>query len=336
MRVHQDGAGVRTDHVAQHTLRQRQVLVQQGGGRLRARQRLHAGPQLAQIGHVRVQFVVVGAFGLGADDEAAFLPFGHQRLQAFAQLRALGLGIDLLGNADMRIMRQIDQHAAGHADLRGQPSALGAQGILDHLDHDGLPFEQQFSIGVGGSWLRSPGSPQVRDMDECRAFQPDVDECALHARQHADHTAQVNIAYMAALDAALDMQFLHRSLLDQRDAGLERGDIDQDVFAHCGGSGHGAVVSIELGGRLTRRIVNVPPGQASRDGAFSLTKLGAGGTEWWLGAGVRILFCTEGRVGGERERGEGRGETGRPDSRSSEKGRRKRDVGKGTSTGVGG
>ena len=46
-------------------------------------------------------------------------------------------------------------------------------------------------------------------MDECRAFQPDVDECALHARQHADHTAQVNIAYMAALDAALDMQFLH-------------------------------------------------------------------------------------------------------------------------------
>ena len=59
-------------------------------------------------------------------------------------------------------------------------------------------------------------------MDECRAFQPDVDECALHARQHADHTAQVNIAYMAALDAALDMQFLHRSLLDQRDAGLER------------------------------------------------------------------------------------------------------------------
>ena len=50
-----------------------------------------------------------------------------------------------------------------------------------------------------------------------------------------------------------------------------------------------------------------------------MTKLGAGGTEWWLRAGVRILFCTEGRVGGRREKG-------RPDSRSSEKGRRKRDV----------
>ena len=167
-------------------------------------------------------------------------------------------------------------------------------------------------------------------MDECRAFQPDVDECALHARQHADHTAQVNIAYMAALDAALDMQFLHCSLLDQRDAGLERGDIDQDVFAHCGGSGHGAVVSIELGGRLTRRIVNVPPGQASRDGAFSLTKLGRvarnGG---WGRCSNPVLH--RGRVGGRgRGRGRGRGETGRPDSRSSEKGvgkgRRKRDV----------
>ena len=174
-------------------------------------------------------------------------------------------------------------------------------------------------------------------MDECRAFQPDVDECALHARQHADHTAQVNIAYMAALDAALDMQFLHRSLLDQRDAGLEQGDIDQDVFAHCGGSGHGAVVSIELGGRLTRRIVNVPPGQASRDGAFSLTKLGAGGTEWWLGQVFESCFAQRGALEGEEREREGEGEGRRgalihgPRKRASEK-----DVGKGTSTGVGG
>ena len=185
------------------------------------------------------------------------------------------------------------------------------------------------------AWAAAPAAlapvlPQVRDMDECRAFQPDVDECALHARQHADHTAQVNIAYMAALDAALDMQFLHRSLLDQRDAGLERGDIDQDVFAHCGGSGHGAVVSIELGGRLTRRIVNVPPGQASRDGAFSLTKLGRVARNGGWGRCSNPVLHRGARW---RERGEGEGREGRrgalihgPRKGASEKGRRKRDV----------
>ena len=118
-------------------------------------------------------------------------------------------------------------------------------------------------------------------MDECRAFQPDVDECALHARQHADHTAQVNIAYMAALDAALDMQFLHCSLLDQRDAGLERGDIDQDVFAHCGGSGHGAVVSIELGAAYKANSKRTAGAGKSRRGVHvDEAGLEAGGSEW--------------------------------------------------------
>lgn len=42
-------------------------------------------------------------------------------------------------------------------------------------------------------------------MDEGGALQADIDEGALHARQHAHDAAQIDIAHVAALDAALYM-----------------------------------------------------------------------------------------------------------------------------------
>ncbi|MNS54763.1 hypothetical protein D3C72_875760 [compost metagenome] len=115
--------------------------MQKGGRGLGARGCLHTGPQLAEIFQVRGQLFIVGAFRLSPDNEPAFFFRRHQRLKPFAQLDALGLGIDLLRNADMRVVRQIHQHAAGHADLRRQARALGAQRILDHLNHEGLSLE---------------------------------------------------------------------------------------------------------------------------------------------------------------------------------------------------
>ena len=50
----------------------------------------------------------------------------QQMLQALAQLGALGLVLDALGDADVAFLRQIDQQAPGDADLGGQPRALGA------------------------------------------------------------------------------------------------------------------------------------------------------------------------------------------------------------------
>jgi hypothetical protein len=59
-------------------------------------------------------------------------------------------------------------------------------------------------------------------MQEGRALQPDVDEGRLHARQHARHLAQVDIAHQAALQRALHVQLLHRTVLHHGHAGFLR------------------------------------------------------------------------------------------------------------------
>jgi hypothetical protein len=67
-------------------------------------------------------------------------------------------------------------------------------------------------------------------VQEGGALQADVDEGRLHARQHARHLAQVDVADQPALERALDVQLLHRAVLDQRHAGLLRRPVDQDVL----------------------------------------------------------------------------------------------------------
>ena len=196
---------------------------------------LHDGPQLAQVGDVGREFLVGGVLGLGAHDVAAFLFGGHQALDAVAQLVALGLGFDALRDADVRVVRQVDQHAAGHADLRGQAGALGADRILDDLHHQGLAFEQQFLDGRGG--VAAVGAflaafADVGDVQEGGAAQADVDEGALHARQHARDAAEVDVADVALLRGALDVEFLDGSLLDDGDPGFVGGYVDEDVFGH--------------------------------------------------------------------------------------------------------
>src|SRR5690606_2827848 len=65
------------------------------------------------------------------------------------------------------------------------------------------------------------------------AFEPDLDERGLHPRHHPLHLALVDVADHAATPAALDVQLLQHAVLDHRDAGFARGDVDQDLFAHC-------------------------------------------------------------------------------------------------------
>ncbi|CAM5279968.1 hypothetical protein TMEC54S_00715 [Thauera mechernichensis] len=70
-------------------------------------------------------------------------------------------------------------------------------------------------------------------MQEGGALEADVDEGRLHAGQHAHHLAQVEVADDAAAGGALDMQFLDDALLDERDAGFLRGEVDEEFDAHC-------------------------------------------------------------------------------------------------------
>ena len=147
------------------------------------------------------------------------MALGRQHLHALQQPVALGLVSDALCNSDVGVMRQIDQHPPGNADLRGEPGALAADGILDDLHQQRLPWVQELLDG-GGLVPIHPALPQVRHMQEGRAFQPDVDEGRLHARQHAIDDAGVDVAHLAPTGLPVKVEFLQNPLLDECHPGL--------------------------------------------------------------------------------------------------------------------
>ena len=263
-RIDRDGGRVGRRHVPQHALRQGRLDVDGGRRRHLADAGLDVGPQGAQVGDVGRQLFVAGVLGLGAHDESAGFVLGLQRHQPLAQRVAFRLVADALGNADVRFVRQVDQHPPGDADVGGQPRALGPQRILDHLDQQGLALEQQLLDGglrrmVAAADASVAVLPQVRHVDEGRPLLADVHEGALHAGQHPGDAAQVQIADMAALDAAFDMQFLHDPLGGQGHAGFERSDVDEDVFA----AGHGGLFFYQ--GEF---CMNLSPRDWTRRGSF--------------------------------------------------------------------
>src|SRR5476649_2927918 len=98
------------------------------------------------------------------------------------------------------------------------------------------PSKRIFSIGVGAACvLRAvvrARFPDVGHVQKRRAFQTDVDEGRLHARQHPHHLAGVDVAGQAARQRALDVQLLHGALQDEGDAGFLRRHVNQYVFVH--------------------------------------------------------------------------------------------------------
>ena len=158
-------------------------------------------------------------------------PSGQQLLQLFAQDLALGLVLDALRYADVRVLRQVDQQPSGKADLRRQPRALGADRVLDHLHQQRLALVQD-ALDRPVFMAVLPVLPDVGDMQERGALEADLDERRLHAGQDARDAAEIDVADQAARAGALDVQLLHDALLEHRNARLLRRDVDEDVVAH--------------------------------------------------------------------------------------------------------
>src|SRR6266850_1449344 len=232
-RVDQRPRGLRADHVAQHALRERQVLVEQLRRGRALRTVADRRPEVAQVAQVRAQLVLARGFGQRAQDEAALLLRRQQLLQAVAQLRAAALVLDPLRDADVRIRiarqsGQVDQQAAGQRDLRRKPRALGADRVLYHLDEHRLALGQDLFDRLSGLAVL----PDVGDVQERRALEADVDEGRLHAGQHARYAAHVDVAHQPAAARALDQELLHHAGRDHGDPRLARGHVDEDFLTH--------------------------------------------------------------------------------------------------------
>ncbi len=74
----------------------------------------------------------------------------------------------------------------------------------------------------------------VADVEEGRLVQPDVHEGRLHAREHPDHAALVDVADDALVLLTLEIELRDVAVLDERHARLAAGRVDQEDAAHGG------------------------------------------------------------------------------------------------------
>ena len=134
----------------------------------------------------------------------------------------------------MLFLRQINEHTAGDRHLGREARAFGADRILDHLHQQRLSFAQNIfnRLRFPVRRLADTRLPDIGHMQECRAFQADINECRLHTRQNPDDFAQVDIADQTPRSVAFDVEFLNDPLLEDSDPRLLRGEIDEDTFGH--------------------------------------------------------------------------------------------------------
>ena len=231
-RVDDDAQRLLGGHVAQHALREVQVLIEEHGRRDRAGAGVEIAPQLGQVPDVVLHLAPGRGFRHRPDDEAADEALGQEQLQLLAQALALGLVLDPLRDADVRILRKVDEQPAGEAHLRGQPCALGADRVLDHLHEQRLALVQDPLDGpdVAAAVAVLAVLPDVGDVEERRALEADLDERALHSRQNARDLSQVDVADEPASAGALDVQLLHDALAEHRDAGFLGRYVDKDFM----------------------------------------------------------------------------------------------------------
>ena len=102
-------------------------------------------------------------------------PCRKQLLQLAAEAFALGLVLDALRDADVRILRQVDEQPAGQADLGGKASPLGADRVLDHLHQQRLPLMQDTFDRLAVVAVLAV-LPDIGNVQKRRPFEADFDE----------------------------------------------------------------------------------------------------------------------------------------------------------------
>ena len=94
-------------------------------------------PEREQRVDLPLEVLLGDALGHRPDDHAARV-LGQELGDHLAQLGPLLPALDLAAHPDLGGVGHVDQEPAGEGDLRGDPAALGADGLLGDLDGEGL------------------------------------------------------------------------------------------------------------------------------------------------------------------------------------------------------
>ena len=148
--VDPDGGEVGRDLVAQDTLDDVQVVVDQGRSFRFFGTSLDFVPEILQEADVGAEVFFGGAGSGGAHDETALAVFAFADNDALQAL-ALFVGRDLARDAGVVDGRHVDEEAARQCDVAGDASALFAYGFFRDLDENFLTFFQKIADqGHGG------------------------------------------------------------------------------------------------------------------------------------------------------------------------------------------
>ena len=242
--VHHDPLDRLGQDVAQHLLGHVEIGVDQGWRAGLVLLLDDLVPEFCEVVEVHDQVLLALAVGDGPDDEPA-----SDRLDPVDDLLqplALDLVLDPSRDADVIDGRHVDQVPPREGDVGRDACPLGPDRFLGDLHQQFLPLLQQFLDRMQrvGHWLL-PRLPfhvrfvflhrveDVRHVEEGGLFQPDVDERRLHAGQHPDHLALVDVPDDSLHPAPLDVQLRNGAVLDERDAGFVGGGVDYQLVSHA-------------------------------------------------------------------------------------------------------
>ena len=150
-----------------------------------------------------------------------------------AKSRPLFAVLDLAADAHARRERHVDQEAACQRHLGGQARPLGADGLLGDLHCDPVALAQQLLDRGGLAVAAVPGRfsvfvYHVRDVQETRLPDSDVDESRLNARKNRLYASQEHVAHQPSLVGAVQHQFYESLVFQKRHPRLARGRTDDD------------------------------------------------------------------------------------------------------------
>src|SRR5580698_1747412 len=157
LRIDPDGGEVGADLVAQDSLDEREIVIDERGRFGGVGTLLDLVPEVNEEAQVGAELFFRRALGGGADDESA-RGFAALADENALEAMALFVGGDFAADADVRDSGHEDQEAAGKSDVRSNARALLGDGLLGDLDKDLLAgLEQVGDDGQIGGLRRAAG-----------------------------------------------------------------------------------------------------------------------------------------------------------------------------------
>ena len=160
-----------------------------------------AFPALQHMGRISLQQIRRGACGGGAQHDAAF----HEPADMVGQTLAFGLAVDAAREADARPQRMVDDVAARHGEIHGEPWPLLAVAFVAHLHQHGR---------AGRRPVVQAGA--IHGAQEARAADADIDKSRIELGHHPFQPPKEDAVDEAGPITAHDLQFDQAAFGGQR------------------------------------------------------------------------------------------------------------------------